>query len=229
MNEKSTTKLGGVCSIIVGILYILVGITYLLLPAAQKGGPETEDLAKLFLSFNENPTPTILLYVEFALIGVFAFAVVPAIWGLVRTVNEGWARWTRNLAYLGFAMVAISYFRQLDVVPWRAAAFAAGDASTKAAIVGTGSGAVDPQGWLTFGIVGLWYLVVNIQARRGDALPKVLCWIGIVGAVSYWLVLVGNVTGMMTLLMISAGLGGIILGPIWYIWVGVRLVRSSQA
>ncbi len=228
MNEKSIGKLGGICAVIMGVLYVLVGITYLLLPEAQKGGPEIEDLAKALLSTNQNPILTILLNVEFALIGVIAFAAVPAISGLVQTVNEGWARWTRNLAYLGFAVLAINYFRAIALTPWRAEAFAAGDASTRAAIVGVGPILIDPQGWLSFGGVGLWFLVVNILALRGGKLPKVLGIIGIVGAISYGLVVAGNVTGITLLVMIAAGLGGIIVGPIWFIWIGVRLLRTTS-
>ncbi len=227
MNEKSIGKLGGICAVIMGILYVLVGITYLLLPEAQKGGPEIEDLAKALLSINQNPTLLILQYVEFALIGILAFAAVPAISGLVQTVNEGWARWTKNLAYLGFAVVAISYFRAIALTPWRAAAFVAGDASTRAAIAGIGSVYIDPQGWLSFGAVGLWFLVVNVLALRGGKLPKVLGIIGIVGAISYGLVVAGNVTGIVLLVMIAAGLGGIIVAPIWFIWIGVRLLRTT--
>ena len=228
MNEKSIVKLGGICAVIVGILYVLVGITYLLLPEAQKGGPEIEDFAKILLSVSQDPILTILLYVEFALIGVIAFAAVPAISGLVQTVNEGWARWTRNLAYLGFAVLAISYFRAIALVPWRAAAYAAGDASTRAAIAGSGSFLVDPHGWLSFGAVGLWFLVVNILALRGGLLPKLLGIIGIVGAILYGLVVAGNVTGIVILSMIAAGLGGIIVAPIWFIWIGVRLSRTTS-
>ena len=228
MNEKSIGKLGGICSIIVGILYVLVGITYLLLPEAQKGGPEIEDFAKALLSINQNPALLILLNVEFALIGIFAFAAVSAISGLVQTVNEGWARWTRNLAYLGFAVLAINYFRAIALTPWRAAAFAAGDASTRAAIAGIGSVYIDPQGWLSFGAVGLWFLVVNILALRGGMLPKVLSSIGILASIMLGLVVAGNVLGIVILNMIAAGLGGIILGPIWYIWIGVRLSKTTS-
>jgi len=228
MNEKSIVKLGGICAVIVGILYVLVGITYLLLPEAQKGGPEIEDFAKILLSVNQNPILTMLLYVEFALIGILAFAAVPAISGLVQTVNEDWARWTKNLAYLGFAVLAINYFRAIALTPWRAEAFAAGDASTRAAIAGVGPILIDPQGWLSFGAVSLWLLVVNILALREGKLPKLLGIIGIVGAILYALVVAGNVTGITLLIMIAAGLGGIIVGPIWFIWIGVRLLRTTS-
>ncbi len=228
MNEKSIVKLGGICAVIVGILYVLVGITYLFLPEAQKGGPEIEDFAKALLSINQNPTLIILLSVEFVLIGILAFAAVPAISGLVQTVNAGWARWTKNLAYLGFAVLAISYFRAIALTPWRAEAFAVGDASTRAAIAGIGSAYIDPHGWLSFGAVSLWLLVVNVLALRGGKLPKLLGIIGIVGAILYALVVAGNVTGITLLVMIAAGLGGIIMGPIWFIWIGVRLSRTTS-
>jgi hypothetical protein len=106
-------------------------------------------------------------------------------------------------------------------------AFAAGDASTRAAIAGVGTALIEPQGWLSFGAVGFWFLAVNVLALRGGKLPKVLGVIGIVGAILYALVVVGDVTGIILLVMIAARLGGIIVVPVWFIWIGVRFSRTT--
>ena len=58
MEEKSVAKLGGVCSIIVGILYVLIGVTFLLVPTEQRGG--IDDIAQFLQSFHTNPTAMML-------------------------------------------------------------------------------------------------------------------------------------------------------------------------
>jgi len=226
MEEKSVSRLGGVCSIIVGILYVLIGVTFLLVPADQQGGTAMEDLVRFLPSFHKNPTAMTLLYWEFALGAILAIAAVPAISGLVRSVNEGWTRWASNLAFFGFAVVAIYYFQMLAIAPSRAAAFVAGDASTRAALaVPMG---VDPQFVLRYGVVGFWIFVVNIMALKGGELPKVLAVVGILAAILYWLLGFSDLLGVAsTLRRIIAVAGGMIAGPIWYIWVGVRLQRTS--
>ncbi len=225
MDDKSGAKLGGVCSIIVGILYVLIGITFLLVPAEQKGG--IDEIARFLPSFHKNPTAMTLLYVEFALCAILAIAAVPAISGIVRTVNEGWTRWTSNLAFLGFALVAIYYFQMLAIAPSRAAAYVAGDVSTKAALaVPIG---VDPQFLLRYGVIGLWILVVSVLALRGGKLPKILSIVGIIAAILYWALAVNDVLGVaMVMRPIIAIAGGIIAAPIWFIWVGLKLLKTTS-
>jgi hypothetical protein len=225
MEEKSVAKLGGVCSIIVGILYVMIGVTFLLVPAEQQGG--IDDIAMFLPSFHQNPIAMTLLYVEFALGAILAIAAVPAITGLVRAVNEGWARWTSNLAFLGFALVAIYYFQMIAIAPSQAAAFVAGDASTKAAlVVPTG---VDPQFLLRYGTIGLWILVVSILALKGKMLPTLLSVVGIVSAVLYWVLAINDALGVATVVRpILAIAGGVIAGPIWFIWIGIRLLKATS-
>jgi len=223
--DNSLSKVGGICSILLAISYIVVGVTYLLLPAAQQQPPG--DPAQFLTSFSENPTPLSVEYLAFALGAVFAFAAIPAISELVRSGNEGWVRWMSGLAYLGFAVTALNFFRLLALVPAQADAYAAADSETKLVIVNSGNLGLDPQGWLLFGSVGLWVLVVSWLALRKAALPKLWAVLGIAVAIAYGLVVAGYVLEVGGLITIAAGLGGIILGPIWYIWVGVLMYRPQ--
>jgi hypothetical protein len=224
MNEGTTRKLGGTCSILVGVSYIVVGIAYLLLPAEQKAGA---DPGPFLASFAQSPLMTTLEYWGFALGAVFALAVVPAISDRVRSANEGWVRWTNTLATVGFAVAAVQYFRYLALYPANAAAYATGDAATRAAVAANqATMALDPNGWLDFGGVGLWFLVINLLALRGGQWPKTLAYVGIAGAIAYWLVVAGFVFEIGLFVTIAAA-AAIVLGPIWYIWVGLTLRRPA--
>jgi uncharacterized protein DUF4386 len=225
MKDNSLSKLGGACSILLGILYLVIGLTYLLLPADQK---QTSAVDKFLPSFAENPTTQIIQFWAFALSGLLAKAVVLAVSERVRSENEGWVRWTSNMATLGFAVVAINNFRNLGFQSGLAKAYVEGDAVTKAAIKVSGPFSLDPQGWLSFGAVGLWVLVVSLLALRAGIWPRLLTYVGIATTVAYWLVVAGFVSNQETLFTIAAALGGIILAPIWYIWAGLSLRRASM-
>jgi len=225
MKNNSLSKLGGICAILVGISYVVVGIANLLTPAEQKIGA---DAAEFLASFAENSAMSTLEYWAFALGAVLALAVVPAIYDKVRSANKGWVDWTTTLATFGFAFMAIQYFRYLAIYPGRAADYVAADAATKTAMEANQSMmALDPQGWLTFGGVGLWFLVVNLLALRGNIWPKPLAYVGIIGAIVYWLVVPGLALQIETLIVIAA-VCAVIVAPIWYIWAGLILRRASS-
>ena len=224
MKNNSLSKLGGNCSILLGILYLVIGITYMLLPADQK---QTSAVDKFLPSLAENPTTQIIQWWGFALSGLVAIAVVLAVSESVRSENEGWVRWTSNLAILGFAVVAINNFRNIAFQPGLAGAYVEGDAVTKTVIELSGPFSLDPHGWLGFGTVGLWVLVVSLLALRTGAWPKLLTYVGIATAVAYWLIVAGFVLNQEILFTIGAAVGGIILAPIWYIWAGLQLRQGS--
>jgi Domain of unknown function (DUF4386) len=194
------------------------------LPAAQQPG---SDLALFYPSIIRDPFLINIYYLTFALGAILALGALPAISEVVRSLNEGWMRWASNLAYLGFAVTAIEYFRLWSIQADRASVFVGGDPSTQAAIFATGQG-LDPQGWLGFGAVGAWVLLVSLLAARAGLWPRTLSYIGIAVAVLYWLLVVAAVFDIGILNSIVAGLGGVILAPIWYIWVGLLLRRESK-
>lgn len=224
MKDNSLKELGGLCAILTGISYILIGFLFLLLPADQQPGTDSD---LFFPSIIRDPSLIRMYYLVFALGAVLALGALPAITEGVRSLNEGWARWAGNLAYLGFAVTALDFFRFWSIQEYRAAVFSGGDPSTQAAIDALGQG-LDPQGWLGFGAVGVWVLVVSVLSMRAGLWPRMLSYIGIAVAVMYWLLVVANVFGIWLLISIVAGLGGVILAPIWYIWVGLLLRRVGE-
>ncbi len=225
MKSDSLNKFGGLCSILVGALYVLLGATYVLLPPEQQAGGAPD---AFYRSFAQSSTLNMINYWAFALAAVFALGALPAITESIRSVNEGWARWTSNLAYLGFAVTAIDFFRNIALQPDRAAAYVSGDASVQAVLAApTFLAGLDSQGWLGFGGVGLWVLMTSLLAMRSKLWPSTLAYVGIAAAVLYFLVVVSLVFNLATLLQIVAALGGVVAAPIWYIWVGMRLRKAA--
>lgn len=226
MKDHTFFKLGGLCSILVGISYIVIGINYMFLPIDQRPGVST---LKFLPSVAQDHTALMIEYWAFALGAVFALAAVFTISERVRSANDGLVRWTSNLAFLGFAVIAVTYFRLMAQVPHRAEMFLSADIHLQEAMAVTELDLyLDPQGWLGYGAIGLWVLVVSVLALRAQAMPRPLVYVGIGAGLLYWLVVAGYVSEIGTLTAIAAALGGILLGPIWYIWNGILLRRMTS-
>jgi Domain of unknown function (DUF4386) len=229
IKDNTLSKLGGICSILLGVSYIVIAVIYLPLPLEQQQIVGLYTNPGAFLeSFAKNPT---LLTIEFwaeALGSLLGIAAVLAISEGVRSANEGWVRWISMLAIIGLTITAIDDFRFLALTPIRAAAYVNGDAAVKAALTVPGAlEGLDPQPWLRLGAVGLWVLVVSLLALRGGIWPKALAYVGIGSAIVYWLAMTGIVLQLASVIRIKAGAGAFILVPLWYIWLGLRLRKAG--
>ena len=223
MKENSLNTVGGTGAMLAGVTYILVGLTFFLDPAGS-----ASSTAEFFTLFAENPAMHLLGHGAFGLAGVFMLAAVPAISQQVQRTNEGLVRWTSTLAIVGFALTAVGNFRAAANDLIGARAFVSGDAVAQTAIVEAARlGNLDPQGWLQFGAVGVWFLTISVLAYRQEIWPRALVFLGIASAVLYWFVPLGRVLELELLDAIAAGLGGVVIGPIWLIWLGVRLRREA--
>jgi hypothetical protein len=231
MKDTTLSKLGGACSILAAVTLIAVAVLLPLLPAEQQQDPNTCGCADKYLtSLAHNSTLYIAGLGVLALYCLLAIAAVLAISASVRAVNDGWARWSSTLAIIGLAVNAIDALRRAALDPASAAAYVQGDAAVKAALtVPSAFLGLDPQGWLKFGAFGFWVLIVSLLALRGGTWPKLLAFVGIGVALASWLVVVTTVTQTQSqsLLAIPGVIGLVILAPIWYIWLGLRLLRAE--
>lgn len=224
MGDNSIARFGGTSAILVGISYIVVAITYFLLPAEQQAGGGT--VPEFLSSVATGSTVLLVQYWAIALGALLGIAVVTAVSDLVRSANEGLIRWTSTLAILGFAVLAVQFLIFQDHTPQLAAGYVQSDESTQAALSIMGTRGLDPDGWMGFGTVGLWVFVVNWLAMGGGQLPRGLTYVGLAVGIAYALVVAGFVLNLPLLIAIAVGVGGVILGPIWYIWTGTVLRRG---
>jgi hypothetical protein len=209
-------------------MYILVASIYILMPPAQQdaaGVPPAAFLESLALDSR-------LYFVGGLVFGLGSLLGIAAVLGIsqdVRSINEGWVRWTSILAMLGFATNAIDSFRRISVDPARAAVYLQADAATRAALTipGTQPG-LDPQAWLRMGAIGLWVLVVSMLALRAGIWTKTLAYLGVAVAIVYWLVVIFNFVQSRLFTAVLAGAGLLVLAPAWYIWAGLKLRASTR-
>ena len=224
MKSNSVYNLGGICSILLGIVSALIGITYLLLPAEQKLGMRAPDLLP---SFVQNPTLLTLQSIELSVVGVLGLAIVPAVAQLIGDLDVGWMTWVSNLAYVGFAVSAVSNLIDVARLPGIAAAYVAGDASTKAALAPIWRSTLDWMGIWQYGAIGVWILVVSLLALRGNLLPRTLAYLGIVAAIIQALVPIAFIFKLPAIIIVVAIVGGVV-GIVWYVWLGTVLRRHAS-
>jgi hypothetical protein len=178
-------------------------------------------------------SPTVYIVEEgiFALSSLLAIAAVLAISENVLPINKGWALWAGSLAVIGQAINTIEDLHRMVFDPLKAAAFVKGNAAVQAALTIPGAiqGLFDPQGWLRVGAVGFWVLVASLLALSGSLWPKFLAYAGIGGGIAYMLVVPGQALQLQWFIAIVAGIGGVVLIPLWYIWLGLRLRTAGQA
>lgn len=222
-NKDSFIKAAGIIAIIIGILYLLIGVNYLFMPGAQK-----EYLSPEFWpSFAEQSISGNIQSIAFALIGFLALGLIPIITKLAGGEISSFLRWMMLLGVLGFAVHAVEEIRTMALAARIADAYVNGDAGIKSAIGALGLQHIDPLHIFKFGLVGLWIFVVNLYGLSKKTLPSILCIIGIIGAVAFWIDLVGNVFQAVPLITIAAIIA-IIVGPVWYIWMGIVITRKAQ-
>lgn len=89
--------------------------------------------------------------------------------------------------------------------------------------------AILQEGWSSFGGVGAWVLAVSVAELRDPLGSRALGVAGVALAAMYGLVVVSFVLQSAALLMVGAGLGGVVLAPAWFVAQGLRLVRGAAA
>ena len=227
MSEHSSKRLGGIAAIALGILYLIMGFNFIAgIPAEQKTGIPSEILP----SFASNPFPLLFqdgITIVNSLIGI---AVVLAILPVVSKPGDALMRWASVVGVVGFLATTFGGVSVIALLPPLAQQYVTGDAATKAAaIVVYPFLFPDPAGWLRFGAVGVWALVVNLTALRNGSAPRALVYTGLGMFVLYWCLVFGAVLERPVLMLIGAGLSGIVFASIWYIGMGLHLLSERPA
>lgn len=233
MDAIAIRRFGGTAALLMGVLYVLViptsALTFLMARGlADPASPS--DPANLFSVMANAPISFTLIGLEFGTAALLGFAVVPAVASLVGPASPAWVRWTGMLAYLGFAVTAVSSFHSAAVLPDVAANYASGDAVVRAAIVALytpiGASQIDGWGLLQFGGVGLWVLVVGVVGLRHRALARPTAYLAIALGAAWLTQTVGEVLRSQ-LVVGAAGLLGTVAGFSWFFLIGSLLRRGG--
>jgi hypothetical protein len=220
MTERSLAKVGGICSILLGLMYLAGGLTYFTV---------SHNPAQFLQNFTHIAAGPYLVLWFYGVGALLALSAIVAITDLGRSASPGWARWMENLAFLGFSVAAVESFLAIGDNYWIASAYAATSAPVQAALATGSKMALDPLGWLTMGCVGLWLISSSIMAGVTHRFGAGHSTLGVIVGLLYWLALLGMIISAQSLITIAAVAGSIVLGPIFYIWTGATLERVASA
>jgi hypothetical protein len=87
---------------------------------------------------------------------------------------------------------------------------------------------VDPAGLASFFLVGIAAFVFGWLIVRGGALPRALGYVGMLNAALLVILFFASASNAQTLILISGGLTSVIVGPVWWVWLGLNL-RTGPA
>jgi hypothetical protein len=150
--------------------------------------------------------------------GVVAIQVLSAVYLRLREVDAGFALTAYVFGFIGALGSAIHGAFDL------ANAF-----HPPAALPADVPAAIDPRGFLTFGIAGLALIVVARLMSRGGGFPAGLAALGYVSGILLVVIYLGRLIVLdasSALILAPAALEGFIVNPIWYVWLGLVLWRS---
>jgi hypothetical protein len=190
-------RFGGISAVIVGVMSILYAIFYLVIaPQAQYIG-------------------TLGSWLILGTSGIFSSAAFVALYSRLRSVSEGQALWAMLLGVAsGLATLMHGVYEAMLVG-------APQPASTAPPV-----SQVDPAGLASFFILGIAIFAFSRLMIGGGTLPKNLGYLGMFQALLVVVLFFANVGGVQTLILISGGLASVIIGPLWWIWLGRQLLKA---
>ena len=223
MTDKNMIKISSVCAILIAIIYIMIALIYLFLPDEQKAGNEIN--SDFLISVAQSPQLLIWQIRLFTINAILSVTVVLSLFEYLKANQRGLIAWASVLALIGFSiLIYINCFAQVEI-PRLANVFVKSDHGTQLSIAAQGFGFDD---WMAFGLIGIWMIIINWIGQKNNRLPLLLSVIGIIGGLANFLIAFGTVAKMVSVIMIAAILGGVFLGPVWYIWIGIKLWKEGQ-
>jgi hypothetical protein len=199
----SFDRFAGGLAIAVGAGGLLYAITFV--SVVRGAGTSVQTLNALFLGVS----------------GLAATPVLVALFDRLRAVSYPFALWALILGIAGSIGSSVHGFYDLAVL-------------TSPPDVGGASLAanpVDPRGVLTFGFAGIGLAVFSWLILQSARLPRGLGRLGFLSAALLGLLYLGRLLlydPANPVLLALAAISGFIVGPLWYVWLGVNLRRAPS-
>ncbi|NOX90698.1 MAG: hypothetical protein GXO77_16990 [Calditrichaeota bacterium] len=214
----------GIFSILSAIAYLIVGITHFLMPPEQIHFAQGIT-ADFFLSLSKNAAAFHFHYWAFVIASLLAMGVF-----LGAGIGESPSylfKITRMWALLGFAITVLDFSRMHSNAIRLASEFLAYSGTVKASVLAHGLDRLDPYG-IAFSLIGIHIFYLNFSGGRSRRLPEWMAFIGMSGGVLLQFVFIGSLTHIGLMIDLAAGLGGVIIFPLWLIAYGLWHLKTKR-
>lgn len=190
-------RFAGLCAVLSGLGGLLYGVSFVILKNVA--------LSALFLLLG----------------GLLATFLFTALYSRLRAVSASFALWAFLLAIVG--QIGAVMHGGYDL------ANALNPPSLSAQLASLPS-AVDPRGLLTFGLTGIGLLFIARLMGLSQFFPRALSYLGYLLAILLIALYLGRLilfSPSNPLLLGTALLSGFLVAPLWYIWLGIVLLRRQ--
>lgn len=205
MASYAFDRFGGIYAVLSGVSGFLYAVAFILI---SRNNPETGALlSALFL----------------LLTGIFATAALVALYLRLRETDEGYALWALALGLVSALGMAVHGGYDL--------ANAINPPGINSPNLASLPSQVDPRGLLSFGVSGVALFVISWLMSNNKHFPKNLAYVGYVSAVLLIVLYVGRLvilTPTHPVILYSAVLNGFVVNPVFYIWLGLVLLRHER-
>jgi Domain of unknown function (DUF4386) len=168
---------------------------------------------------------TLGAWIILAASGIFSSAAYVALYQHLRRESEGFALWglVFGLASSIFTLASSTYQALLVSTPPTA------DAATRSAIATAQllPAQLDPKGLATFAFFAIVSFIFGRIIVGSTSLPRNLGYLALLNSLLLVVLFFANVYGSLPLILLSGGLSSVIATPLWWIWLGTQLRRSS--
>jgi hypothetical protein len=236
-NSKSLYKVGGAAALIIVVMYLLALIIYI--PPTLAGPPE--NVIEWFTLFQENPIVG-LFFLGFAdiIIVISTGPMFLALYTALKRTNKTWSLIATSFSFVGiavylatntaFSMLTLSQqFATTTTAADKSRLLAAGE-SILAMSEGTGGR------YLSLPLIWLCIFIISLLMQHSQSFSKLTSWVGIVG---FPLLIAGTpfagytttgpTTPVVSVMIAISYLGGGLLSLLWYILVGLRLIKLGRS
>jgi hypothetical protein len=226
-SHPSIQRVGGIAAFGVALTYVASGLCALLMPPELQGRPDVTP-HQFWTVLSQDPLAHLAFHWSWVAAGICGLAAVPAISLLVWPAGRGAVLWSGAAAFYGFAVMARSHLMEVAFDRRIIPQYQTADPAFQQAVHVVAGLALDvPDGFLTYGAIGVWVAVVSALGLRDRLLPAPLSVLGFATALTYLAGLLGYTFVVRPLLVLSIGLGGLLLAPAWYAWLGLILRRRA--
>jgi len=195
---ESFERFAGLCAIITSIVGFLYAVSFIVLHNVL--------LNALFLMLG----------------GLFSLAVLTAVYERLKETHATLALWAFLLTIVGALGILIhgGYDLANTLHP---PAISAAQMSLP--------NAIDPRGLLTFGVAGLGLFCIAWLVGQSRLFPHALSYLGYILAVLLLILYLARLIILEPtnlLIVVPVLLSGFVVNPIWYIWLGIVLLRGRR-
>jgi len=224
MTDKSFVRFGGLSGILLALTaWAAVAVYFLTVPLAQQ--QPIADLGGFVASLTQNPTGTLLYTGLYALTAFWSIGATIGVYYVVRKSGEAWAFFAVVVGAInavGWLLTGLAQLANLRYI----ASLPGGAAVDVARTLLIAPLPVNPFNLMTSGLTAIWFLVTALLILRTGGMPKLLGYLGLVAFADLAVGFAASLAGVAAVPTITAIIAGAAGGPIFWLWLGLRLWRE---